>query len=215
MRGCGVLHNPPGVDSRREGTYARFSARVRKLLQAPDRPGQGGPRGGLAEPFQALRHAAQRERRGVRPDPAVPPCLAFMIPRVQARESPALPSAASLSRRSPWNLAWRTCPAAVHSVNATWPTGRGLHPVAPRTRQRGASRPDGDHPRLPERYLSAHWAGRCRHWIRTGTDPAASARPDAVSTVRHCWAVRYWSQPRSQALTGFENHLTPKSRCRR
>src|SRR6266487_16068 len=50
-------------------------------------------------------------------------------------------------------------------------------------------------------YLSAHWAGRSKHWIRAGADPAASARPHAVSTVRHCWAVRSWSQPRSQALT--------------
>jgi hypothetical protein len=155
-------------------------SRLRLMADAKERLRGSGPApaSSCRRPFRVLRHAAQRERPSVRPgSPAVPPCLAFMIPPTGA-ESPA-PPRLRLVPSQPWNLGWRTCPAAVHSVNATRPTSLGSTHW-PRERGSAARSKSGRRPSLTCLLTSRH--GICHVAGTPAGRPGLASAP--VSTVR-------------------------------
>ena len=100
-------------------------------------------------------------------------------------------SAGLLSRRSPWNLGWRSRPSVVHSLKPICATSRGLVQCTPR---RGAGRPGrtgcGPAPaRRARRAAGAGSAGRTR-------SPPCPRRPAA----RHCRSTPSSRAPRPVRL---------------
>jgi hypothetical protein len=159
-------------------------SRLRLMADAKERLRGSGPApaSSCRRPFRVLRHAAQRERRSVRPgSPAVPPCLAFMIPPTGA-ESP-VPPRLRLVPWQPWNLGWRTCPAAVHSVNATRPTSLGTTHW-PRERGSAARSKSGRRPSptclLTSRHGVCHVAGTPAGRPGLASAPVSTVRWDAA-----------------------------------